>query len=70
MKDDQLDKRQIEIDEQDKRINDLQAANSQMEAKLKGVETGFELHKVQAADRIKNLTEVIHNEKETRELWI
>ena len=35
-----------------------------------GVEKAFELSKTQLNDRIKSLTEVIANEKETRELWI
>ena len=35
-----------------------------------GVEKAFELAKTQLNDRIKSLTEVIANEKETRELWI
>ena len=70
LKDEQLDKRQVEIDEMDKKINDLVNTNSTLEAKLMGVEKAFELSKLQLDGRIRNLTEVISNEKETRELWI
>ena len=70
LKDDLLDKRQQEIEELDKRVNELVNAQATLEAQKLGVEKAFELSKTQLNDRIKSLNEVIGNEKETRELWI
>jgi len=70
MKEELLDKRQGEIEELDKRVNELTNAQATLEAQKTGVEKAFELSKTQLNDRIKSLNEVISNEKETRELWI
>ena len=70
LKDELLDKRQSEIEELDKRQNELVNIQATLEAAKMGVEKAFELAKTQLNDRIKSLTEVIANEKETRELWI
>lgn len=70
LKDDLLDKRQGEIEELDKKQNELINAQATLEAQKMGVEKAFELSKTQLNDRIKSLSEVIVNEKETRELWI
>lgn len=70
LKDDLLDKRTSEIEDLDKKVNELISAQSTLEAQKLGVEKAFELSKTSLNDRIKSLTEVIANEKETRELWI
>ena len=70
LKDDVLDKRQIEIEDLDKKLNEQLNISSTLEAQKMGVEKAFELAKTQLNDRIKSLNEVILNEKETRELWI
>ena len=70
MKDEMLDKRGVEIEEQDKKINELTNNAATLEAQKMGVEKAFDLSKTQLNDRIKSLNEVIANEKETRELWI
>lgn len=70
LKDDLLDKRQQELEERDKKVNELENAIMTLEAQKMGVEKAFELSKTQLNDRIKSLNEVIGNEKETRELWI
>ena len=70
LKDESLEKRQGEIEELDKRVNELVNLQATLEAQKMGVEKAFELSKTQLNDRIKSLNEVIANEKETRELWI
>ena len=70
LKDEILDKRQAEIEDLDKKVNELLNAQATLEAQKMGVEKAFELAKTQLNDRIKSLNEVIANEKETRELWI
>ena len=70
LKDEVLDKRQVEIEDLDKKLNEQLNISSTLEAQKMGVEKAFELAKTQLNDRIKSLNEVILNEKETRELWI
>ena len=70
LKDEVLDKRQVEIEDLDKKLNEQLNISSTLEAQKMGVEKAFELAKTQLNDRIKSLNEVISNEKETRELWI
>ena len=70
MREDLLDKRQQEIEELDKKVNELINAQATLEAQKMGVEKAFELSRTQLNDKIKSLNEVILNEKETRELWI
>ena len=70
LKDDLLDKRQSEIEDLDKKINELVNQVATLEAQKVGVEKAFELSKTNLNDRIKSLNEVIGNEKETRDMWI
>lgn len=70
LKDELLDKRQADLEEADKKINELTNIQGTLEAAKLGVEKAFELSKNQLNERIKSLNEVISNEKETRELWI
>jgi len=70
LKEELLEKRQGEIEELDKKQNELINAQATLEAQKLGVEKAFELSKQQLNDKIKSLQEVITNEKETRELWI
>lgn len=70
LKEELLEKRQGEIEELDKKQNELINAQATLEAQKLGVEKAFELSKQQLNDKIKSLQEVIANEKETRELWI
>ena len=65
-----LDERSKDIEELDKKQNELINAQATLEAQKMGVEKAFELFKTQHNDRMKSLNEVIANEKETRELWI
>ena len=70
MKEGLLDERSKDIEELDKKQNELINAQATLEAQKMGVEKAFELFKTQHNDRMKSLNEVIANEKETRELWI
>ena len=65
-----LEKRMQDIEESDKRINEMTSQIATLEAQKLGTEKAFDLSKNQLNDRIKSLSEVINNEKETRELWI
>ena len=65
-----LEKRMADIEESDKRINEMTNNIATLEAQKLGTEKAFDLSKNQLNDRIKSLSEVINNEKETRELWI
>ena len=65
-----LEKRMADIEESDKRINEMTNQTATLEAQKLGTEKAFDLSKNQLNDRIKSLSEVINNEKETRELWI
>lgn len=65
-----LEKRMADIEESDKRINEMTNQIATLEAQKLGTEKAFDLSKNQLNDRIKSLSEVINNEKETRELWI
>ena len=62
LKDELLDKRQGDIEELDKKLNELVNAQASTEAKLVGTEKAFQLSKDQLNDRIKSLQEVIKNE--------
>ena len=70
MKDEMLSKRQVELDEHDRRINELERSMEALEIKKQGVERTLELTKKQLNEKIVNLNEIIAGEKETREMWV
>ena len=65
-----LTKRNVELEEQDKRIIELERQNEALEIKKAGVERSYELTKKQLNEKIGSLNEVLGSEKETREMWI
>mmetsp|Transcript_28974 Transcript_28974/g.27925 ORF Transcript_28974/g.27925 Transcript_28974/m.27925 type:complete len:106 (+) Transcript_28974:1806-2123(+) len=69
-KDDQISKKNTELDELDKKSIELERYNESLEIKKAGIERQYELTKKQMNEKISNLTEVLNGEKETREMWI
>ena len=70
LKEDTLQKRSVEIEEQDKKIIDLERNFESVEIKKNSIERAFELAKKQLNEKITNLNEVITSEKENRDMWI
>lgn len=63
-------KRATEIEELDRKVIDLERQNEALEIKKAGIERQYDLTKRQLNEKVSNLTEVLSNEKETREMWI
>jgi len=69
-KEELLAKRAVEIDEQDKKIVELERQNEAIEIKKAGVERQLELTKKQLNEKIAYLNEMLAGEKDNREMWI
>ena len=69
-KDELLTKKNIELDDFEKRYLDQVRTCEMLETKKQGIERQFELTKKQLNEKINNLNEIINGEKETREMWI
>ena len=63
-------KKQVEVDEFEKRFLDTQRQCELLDTKKQGVERDFEQTKKRLNEKINNLNEIINGEKETREMWI
>ena len=70
MKDELLDKRQQDIDDIERKLNDKMNEVITIEAKMTGMEKQVELIKNSSKEKIDNMQEVVKNEKEIRETWI
>lgn len=70
MKDELLDKRQQDIDDIERKLNDKMNEVITIEAKMTGMEKQVELIKNSSKEKIENMQEVVKNEKEIRETWI
>ena len=69
-KDDQIAKKQVEIDDIDKRLLDLEREKETLEIKKSGLERQFEQTKKGLNEKIDGLTQILDSEKETRTMWI
>ena len=70
MKDELLDKRQQDIDDIEKKLNEKMNEVVSIEAKMTGLEKQVELTKTSLTEKISNLQEVNRNEHSIRETWI
>ena len=69
-KDELLDKRQLDIDDIEKKLNESMNEKTSIEAKMTGLEKQVELVKTSLNEKIQGLQEVSRNERDIRETWI
>jgi len=69
-KDKNLEAKTGEVENLEKKIQDIQKANEILETKKQGIERQFELTRKQLNEKISSLNEIIDGEKETREMWV